>query len=89
MEDHMTEDETTFYVKAEQYWKDIPPTVDGMLGGYGSISSIDINGSKKFLQKFLGVRAHCFYALECFLCKPAELYVNVCDYLTLFETNCL
>ncbi|XP_026777370.3 N-terminal Xaa-Pro-Lys N-methyltransferase 1 isoform X1 [Pangasianodon hypophthalmus] len=54
MEDHLIENETSFYLKAEQYWKDIPPTVDGMLGGYGSISSIDINGSKKFLQKFLG-----------------------------------
>ncbi|KAF3848688.1 hypothetical protein F7725_015185 [Dissostichus mawsoni] len=30
------------------------PTVDGMLGGYGSISNIDLNGSKAFLQKFLG-----------------------------------
>ncbi|KAM8744227.1 N-terminal Xaa-Pro-Lys N-methyltransferase 1 [Acanthopagrus schlegelii] len=46
--------ETTFYSNAEDYWKEVPPTVDGMLGGYGSISSIDINGSKAFLQKFLG-----------------------------------
>ena len=55
MEDYPNEDEASFYSKAEHYWKDVPPTVDGMLGGYGSISSIDINGSKKFLQKFLGV----------------------------------
>uniref|UniRef100_A0A8C9V3Q2 protein N-terminal methyltransferase n=2 Tax=Scleropages formosus TaxID=113540 RepID=A0A8C9V3Q2_SCLFO len=48
------EDETAFYSKAERYWQEVPPTVDGMLGGYGSISSIDINGSKKFLQRFLG-----------------------------------
>lgn len=52
----IAEDETTFYSNAEGYWKDIPPTVDGMLGGYGSISSIDISGSKAFLQKFIGVR---------------------------------
>ncbi|XP_028274478.1 N-terminal Xaa-Pro-Lys N-methyltransferase 1 isoform X2 [Parambassis ranga] len=50
----IAEDETTFYSNAKDYWKEIPPTVDGMLGGYGSISSIDINGSKAFLQKFLG-----------------------------------
>lgn len=50
------EDETSFYSNAEGYWRDVPPTVDGMLGGYGSISSIDINGSKAFLNKFLGVR---------------------------------
>uniref|UniRef100_H2SZY6 protein N-terminal methyltransferase n=1 Tax=Takifugu rubripes TaxID=31033 RepID=H2SZY6_TAKRU len=48
------EDETTFYSNAEGYWKDIPPTVDGMLGGYGSISSIDISGSKAFLLKLIG-----------------------------------
>lgn len=52
----IVEDEVSFYSNAQDYWKDIPPTVDGMLGGYGSISSIDINGSKAFLQKFLGVR---------------------------------
>lgn len=48
-------DEAVFYSKAEKYWKDVPPTVDGMLGGYGSISNIDIHGSSKFLQRFLGV----------------------------------
>lgn len=52
----IAEDETTFYSNAEDYWRDVPPTVDGMLGGYGSISNIDINGSKAFLKKFLGVR---------------------------------
>ncbi|XP_038589640.1 N-terminal Xaa-Pro-Lys N-methyltransferase 1 [Micropterus salmoides] len=47
-------DEASFYSNAEDYWKEVPPTVDGMLGGYGSISNIDINGSRSFLQKFLG-----------------------------------
>ncbi|KAG2469727.1 N-terminal Xaa-Pro-Lys N-methyltransferase 1 [Polypterus senegalus] len=50
----VVEDEAAFYSKAEMYWKEIPPTVDGMLGGYGDISNVDITGSKKFLQKFLG-----------------------------------
>ncbi|KAM9323313.1 N-terminal Xaa-Pro-Lys N-methyltransferase 1 [Pholidichthys leucotaenia] len=50
----IAEDEASFYSNAEDYWKEIPPTVDGMLGGYGNISSIDINGSKAFLQRFLG-----------------------------------
>ncbi|XP_075041181.1 N-terminal Xaa-Pro-Lys N-methyltransferase 1 isoform X1 [Mixophyes fleayi] len=49
----LVEDETQFYCKAKKYWKNVPATVDGMLGGYGHISSIDINGSKKFLQRFL------------------------------------
>uniref|UniRef100_UPI00398EF0F1 N-terminal Xaa-Pro-Lys N-methyltransferase 1 n=1 Tax=Pristiophorus japonicus TaxID=55135 RepID=UPI00398EF0F1 len=47
-------DEDGFYSKAKKYWKTIPPTVDGMLGGYGHISSIDINSSKNFLQRFIG-----------------------------------
>lgn len=50
----ITKGQTTFYSNAEGYWKDVAPTVDGMLGGYGSISNIDLNGSKAFLQKFLG-----------------------------------
>lgn len=53
MSTELVEDESQFYCKAKKYWKDVPPTVDGMLGGYGHISSIDINGSKKFLQRFL------------------------------------
>lgn len=52
----VAEDKSSFYSNAEDYWKEVPPTVDGMLGGYGSISSIDISGSKAFLRKFLGVR---------------------------------
>ncbi|KAK5900432.1 hypothetical protein CgunFtcFv8_025392 [Champsocephalus gunnari] len=50
----ITKGQTSFYSNAEGYWKDVAPTVDGMLGGYGSISNIDLNGSKAFLQKFLG-----------------------------------
>ncbi|CAG5867147.1 unnamed protein product [Menidia menidia] len=60
----IAEDETTFYSNAEGYWKDVAPTVDGMLGGYGSISSIDINGSKAFLKKFLGLIATVFCPLQ-------------------------
>ncbi|XP_053710150.1 N-terminal Xaa-Pro-Lys N-methyltransferase 1 [Synchiropus splendidus] len=50
----IVENQSSFYSNAEDYWRDVPPTVDGMLGGYGSISNIDLNGSKAFLQKFLG-----------------------------------
>ncbi|KAL2100069.1 hypothetical protein ACEWY4_004463 [Coilia grayii] len=61
-------EESAFYSKAEDYWKQVSPTVDGMLGGYGSISSIDINGSKKFLQKFIGEgqgKTGTGFALDC------------------------
>uniref|UniRef100_A0A8C6YD25 protein N-terminal methyltransferase n=1 Tax=Naja naja TaxID=35670 RepID=A0A8C6YD25_NAJNA len=53
MASDVVEDELEFYSKAEKYWRDVPPTVDGMLGGYGHISSIDISSSRKFLHRFL------------------------------------
>lgn len=42
-----------FYAVAKKYWEKIPPTIDGMLGGFGCISNIDIQGSLKFLKPFL------------------------------------
>lgn len=33
------------------YWNSIPPTVDGMLGGYPQISRIDLRGSLQFVVK--------------------------------------
>uniref|UniRef100_A0A8D2MDA0 N-terminal Xaa-Pro-Lys N-methyltransferase 1 n=1 Tax=Zonotrichia albicollis TaxID=44394 RepID=A0A8D2MDA0_ZONAL len=41
MTSEVVENEFEFYSKAEKYWKDVPATVDGMLGGYGHISSED------------------------------------------------
>ncbi|XP_028177989.1 N-terminal Xaa-Pro-Lys N-methyltransferase 1-A-like [Ostrinia furnacalis] len=41
------------YDKALEYWADIPPTVDGVLGGFGFISDVDINGSQLFLNSLL------------------------------------
>ncbi|XP_078281983.1 N-terminal Xaa-Pro-Lys N-methyltransferase 1 [Rhinoraja longicauda] len=61
-------DEDGFYSRAKKYWKNIPPTVDGMLGGYGHISNIDINSSKRFLQRFIGEgsgKAGTSCALDC------------------------
>lgn len=55
MTSEVIEDEKQFYSKAKTYWKQIPPTVDGMLGGYGHISNIDLSSSRKFLQRFLRV----------------------------------
>lgn len=43
------------YEKSLQYWADIPPTVDGVLGGFGFISSIDIEGSELFLKSLFSL----------------------------------
>ena len=45
-----------FYQDAAKYWETVDPSVDGMLGGYGHISSVDVAGSIKFLKPFLTVR---------------------------------
>ncbi|KAJ0181801.1 hypothetical protein K1T71_002523 [Dendrolimus kikuchii] len=41
------------YNKALEYWAEIPATLDGVLGGFGFISQIDIDGSKLFLKSIL------------------------------------
>ncbi|KRT83274.1 methyltransferase [Oryctes borbonicus] len=50
MEVEQTIQEEEFYKKAVLYWSEIPPTIDGMLGGFGHISQIDIRSSKQFLR---------------------------------------
>lgn len=40
----VVKEEQKFYTDALQYWSEIPATVDGMLGGFGHISEIDIQG---------------------------------------------
>lgn len=79
MSNELVEDETRFYCNAQTYWKNVPPTVDGMLGGYGHISSIDISGSKKFLQRFLRVSRQVYTVLtvtRCTISSPLR-YVTL------------
>lgn len=50
-----------FYEKAAKYWEKVPATVDGMLGGFGFISQIDILGSEEFLRLILKVRVNFYF----------------------------
>lgn len=43
--------EDHFYAAGKQYWSDVPPTINGMLGGFAFISQSDIKGSKQFLKQ--------------------------------------
>lgn len=43
--------EKQFYKKAADYWASVPPTIDGILGGFGHISDVDLDGSRAFLQR--------------------------------------
>lgn len=44
---------SAFYTDAAKYWEGIPATVEGMLGGFGRHSTLDINFSKKFLTPLI------------------------------------
>uniref|UniRef100_A0A182M1H5 Alpha N-terminal protein methyltransferase 1 n=1 Tax=Anopheles culicifacies TaxID=139723 RepID=A0A182M1H5_9DIPT len=48
--DDFLADSNSYYNNAKKYWSNVSPTVDGMLGGFGSISFIDIRGSEQFLK---------------------------------------
>ncbi|KAK0090110.1 hypothetical protein PV325_002942 [Microctonus aethiopoides] len=60
-------DANEFYTRAVKYWDNIPATVDGMLGGFGFISHIDINGSEYFLESLYKLKdpPGDEYALDC------------------------
>lgn len=55
------------YKKALAYWADIPATVDGVLGGFGFISDVDINGSNLFLKSLFALenRPEAHVAVDC------------------------
>lgn len=56
-----------FYKNAANYWSEVPATVDGMLGGFGHISEIDIRSSKALLKQLLNSKdpPDRKYALDC------------------------
>ena len=45
------QDTTNWYQSSLNYWEKENATIDGMLGGYGSISSIDLTSSHDFLTR--------------------------------------
>lgn len=68
------EDDSTpvWYEAAVQYWDNQAPTDDGVLGGYGYVSDIDVRDSKLFLNKAMGPtladaakNKHTLVALDC------------------------
>lgn len=59
--------ENKHYQNARDYWANISPTVDGMLGGFGSISFSDIRASTNFLNQIFKLKPSPGkkYALDC------------------------
>lgn len=56
-----------FYEDAVHYWEKVPATIDGMLGGFGYISTTDIKGSNAFLEEIYKSKnpPDKKYALDC------------------------
>lgn len=67
VKEFLDETETKYYDKAKNYWSTIPPTVDGMLGGFGKLTYTDIRGSANFLQALFKLKPapERKYALDC------------------------
>ena len=45
-----------YYNDAAKYWEKVDSTVNGMLGGFGKISEVDIEASNKLLKFLFKVR---------------------------------
>ncbi|XP_076176982.1 N-terminal methyltransferase isoform X2 [Ptiloglossa arizonensis] len=60
-------EQNEFYTAAANYWEHVPPTVDGMLGGFGFISQTDIKGSTMFLKALFELKnpPSKTFALDC------------------------
>lgn len=61
------QEDENFYSKAVQYWSGTPATIEGMLGGFGSISQTDIRDSRLLLRQLFKSKSppeRC-YALDC------------------------
>ncbi|KAI9599009.1 alpha-N-methyltransferase NTM1 [Syncephalis fuscata] len=44
---------STWYSDARHYWESVPSTVEGMLGGYGRLTDLDVRDSIWFLDEFV------------------------------------
>lgn len=63
----LPDNDEQFFGRAKKYWADISPTVNGMLGGFGNITNIDIRGSSNFLEVLYKIKPSPGknYALDC------------------------
>ncbi|MBN3312103.1 NTM1B methyltransferase, partial [Atractosteus spatula] len=77
--------EKQFYARAQNFYKDVPASEEGMMGDYIELSDVDIEGSKEFLKKFVGGpgKAGTVCALDCG-CGIGRVTRNVL--LPVFET---
>ncbi|XP_026871770.2 alpha N-terminal protein methyltransferase 1B [Electrophorus electricus] len=55
-----------FYYRAQNFYKDVPASEEGMMGEFVELSELDLEGSRQFLKKFVGPgKASTNRALDC------------------------
>lgn len=47
--------EMQFYARAKLFYQEVPATEEGMMGNFIELSNPDIQASREFLRKFIGV----------------------------------
>ncbi|OCT83063.1 alpha N-terminal protein methyltransferase 1B [Xenopus laevis] len=59
--------EMQFYARAKNFYRDVPATEEGMMGGFSELTNIDTESSREFLRKFVGGpgKAGTDFALDC------------------------
>lgn len=45
--------EKQFYYRAQNFYRDVQASEEGMMGGFVEISEVDLEGSRQFLKKFV------------------------------------
>ena len=45
-----------YYNNAATYWESVDSTINGMLGGFGKVSDVDIDSSNKLLKLLFKVK---------------------------------
>ncbi|XP_018609452.1 N-terminal Xaa-Pro-Lys N-methyltransferase 2 isoform X2 [Scleropages formosus] len=71
--------EKQFYAQAQDFYKTVPASEEGMMGDFIEISEIDLEGSRAFLKKFVGtlemadmMEDFLNHAHECYLGDDAD-----------------
>lgn len=59
--------EKQFYYRAQNFYKDVPASEEGMMGDFVEISEIDLEGSRQFLKKFVVCNFNFLFLTECVL----------------------
>src|SRR6185295_19361534 len=64
------------YIIAIDYWTGVPATINGMLGGYGSVTATDTKASSLFISEFINGKRG---ANNCIIKPPRISTAYACD----------